>query len=155
MKLVQMSIAIGMVVVGVGCGAATLPPEQLASTSASMRAAQELGAQNVPKADLHLRLAKEEVAQAQKLAEDGDDDLGRTQLERAKADADLAVALARQATMQKSLDELTKGAATTTAPAATATAATAPASTAPAATAPAPTATAPAAPAAAPTKAER
>jgi hypothetical protein len=126
MNIVQTSIAIGLVTVGMGCGAATLPPEQLAATQSSLRAAQELGATNVPQADLHLRLAKEEVAQAQKFAEDGDEDLGKMQLDRAKADAELSVALARQATAQKSLDEINKNAPAAAAPA-TATASAAPA----------------------------
>jgi hypothetical protein len=139
MNIVQTSIAIGLVTVGMGCGAATLPPEQLSSTQSSMRAAQELGATNVPQADLHLRLAKEEVAQAQKFAEDGDEDLGKMQLDRAKADADLSVALARQATAQKSLDEINKNATAAGTPA-TATASAA-AATAPAANSTTPTAT--------------
>jgi hypothetical protein len=43
------------------------------------------------------------------LAEDGDEELAKMQLDRAKADAELAVALARQATAQNNLDEITKG----------------------------------------------
>ena len=127
MNTVQKSIAIGIATIGVGCAAATLPPDQLASTQASIRAAQEVGAESVPKADLQLRLAKEGVTHAQKLAEDGDDDLGKMQLDRAKADAELAVALARQATAQKTLDELKSSvaAATPAAPAAPAAMATA------------------------------
>jgi predicted negative regulator of RcsB-dependent stress response len=109
MNIIQKYLAIGLATVGMGCGAATLPPEQMSATQASLRAAQELGAQNVPKADLQLRLAIEGVAQAQKLAEDGDEELAKMQLDRAKADAELAVALARQATAQNNLDEITKG----------------------------------------------
>lgn len=125
MNTVQKSIAIGIATIGVGCATAALPPDQLASTQASIRAAQEVGAEGVPKADLQLRLAKEGVTQAQKLAEDGDDDLGKMQLDRAKADAELAVALARQATAQKTLDELNKSSVAAAAPAAAAVTATA------------------------------
>jgi Domain of unknown function (DUF4398) len=113
MNIVQKSLAIGIATVGVGCASATLPPEQLSSAEASVRAAQELGAQNVPKAELHLRLAKEEVVAARKLAENGDEDLGKMQLERAKADAELAVALSRQATAQQNLEGVSKSAVAT------------------------------------------
>jgi hypothetical protein len=50
-----------------------------------------------------LRLATEELAAARKFAENGDDDLGTQQLDRAKADAELAVALSREATAQQEL----------------------------------------------------
>jgi hypothetical protein len=132
MNTVQKSIAIGMATIGVGCATATLPPDQLASTQASIRAAHEVGAEGVPKADLQLRLANEGVAKAHKLAEDGDEDLGKMQLDRAKADAELAVALARQATAQKTLDEMNKNSMATAAPTAAAVTATAAAPAAPA-----------------------
>jgi len=103
MNIVRKSLAIGIVAAGVGCAGATLPPERLSSTEASVRAAQEVGAQQVPRAQLHLRLATEELAAARKYAENGDDDLGTQQLDRAKADAELAVALAREAAAQQEL----------------------------------------------------
>jgi hypothetical protein len=118
MNIVQKSLAIGIATMGMGCATATLPAEQLASTEASVRAAQELGAQNVPKAELHLRLAKEEVAQAHKFAESGDEDLGKMQLERAKADAELAVALSRQATAEQNYQGVSLNTVATPQPAA-------------------------------------
>lgn len=104
MKIIKTSLAIGITALGIGCASGTLPTEQLASTEASVRAAQELGAQNVPRAELHLRLAKEQVERARKLADDGDEERATMQLERARADAELALALARQSAAQRDLD---------------------------------------------------
>jgi hypothetical protein len=104
MNIMHKSLALGIVVAaGVGCASAALPAERLASTEASVRAAQEVGAQNEPRAQLHLRLATEELAAARKFAANGDDDLGAQQLDRAKADAELAVALSREATAEQEL----------------------------------------------------
>jgi len=108
MNTIKTSLAISLTALGIGCGSATLPTQQLASTEASVRAAQELGAQNVPRAELHLRLAKEEVERAHKLADDGDEDRAKMQLERARADAELAVALSRQAQAESNLGQQSK-----------------------------------------------
>ncbi|HEY2733207.1 MAG TPA: DUF4398 domain-containing protein [Polyangiales bacterium] len=117
MNIIHKSFAIGLVAAGMGCATATLPTEQLSTTEASVRAAEELGAQSVPKAELHLRLAKEEVAAARKFADNGDEDLGKMQLARAKADAELAVALSREATAQQSLQGVSQSAVTSPQPA--------------------------------------
>jgi len=112
MRIIKSSLAIGITALGLGCASGTLPTEQLASTEASVRAAQELGAQNVPRAELHLRLAKEQVERARKLADEGDEERATLQLERARADAELAVALARQSAAQRDLDATTRSSVT-------------------------------------------
>jgi hypothetical protein len=66
-----------------------------------MRAARELGAQAVPRAQLHLRLAQEQVTQARKLANDGENERAASLLDRARADAELALSLSREATMKQ------------------------------------------------------
>jgi len=70
-----------------------------------MRAARELGAQQVPKAELHLRLAQEQVEKAKKLAADGDNERANLVLSRAHADAELALALTRESTAQHDLEQ--------------------------------------------------
>jgi Domain of unknown function (DUF4398) len=70
-----------------------------------MRAAQEVGAQQVPKADLHLRLAQEQVEKARKLAADGDNERASMLLSRAHADAELALALTRESIAQHDLEQ--------------------------------------------------
>jgi len=65
------------------------------ASAASIRAAEEVGATNVPRASLHLQLAKEASERASKLVEDGDNEEASLVLMRAEADAELALALAR------------------------------------------------------------
>jgi hypothetical protein len=107
MHALRTGLAIGVATLGLGCASAPAPTEQLASAEASMRAAKELGAQQVPRADLHLRLAQEEVTKARKCSEDGDNERAAMLLNRAHADAELAVALSRQATAQHELESTT------------------------------------------------
>ena len=80
------------------CGGAPLNPAKLAQAQASLHAAETLGADQDPKAKRHLQLAREQVAQAQRLGADGDGDEGNLYLERASADAELASQLVRTRT---------------------------------------------------------
>ena len=81
----------------IACGGAALPQEQLTSSKATISVAQAEGAPNEPKAALHLKLAQEQVAKAEALIADGDNEEAAQLIERAQADADLAVALAKEA----------------------------------------------------------
>ncbi len=67
-------------------------------TTSEIRAAQELGARQVPTAALHLQLAKEQLAKAEALSAKGDEERADSMLERAQADAELAVALSHEDT---------------------------------------------------------
>jgi hypothetical protein len=93
------SCSVGLFLVIGGC-AAGVSNEKIAATDSSIRAAEELGAPKVPQAALHLQLAKEENQHAQSLIKDGDTKHAEGQLMRAQADAELALALAREAPMQ-------------------------------------------------------
>jgi hypothetical protein len=79
----------------VGCGSSAVPLERLTDAKATVRAAQEAGAQNTPQAALHLKMANDELASAQKAMDDGDNTRARLLLNQAQADADLSLALAR------------------------------------------------------------
>jgi hypothetical protein len=103
MQSFRNSIAIGATLLGIGCASSPVPTEQLASAQASVRAAQELGATRVPRANLHLRLAQNQVERARQLSKDGDNDRARIVLTRANADAELAVALTREAAVYQDL----------------------------------------------------
>lgn len=70
-----------------------LPTQQLTDIEAASRSANELGAENNPKAQLHLKLADEQLKQAKVAMEDGDEHGAERLLQRAKADAELALAL--------------------------------------------------------------
>jgi hypothetical protein len=81
-----------------GCGAAPIPAERLASAEAGARAAAEVGAEGVPQAALHLKMARDQVAQAKALNRDGEYERAAMVLARAEADAELALALTREST---------------------------------------------------------
>lgn len=79
------------------CGASIPPPTQrLAEAQSAERSARELGANSEPGAQLSLKLADEQIAQAQKAISDGDNKRAESLLVRAKADAELAVAQSRE-----------------------------------------------------------
>lgn len=104
MQNIKIGLALGATLLGLGCGGAALPQEQLTAAESSLRAAEEVGAKSVPKAELHLKLAQEQIEQARRLADDGDGDRAAQVLTRARADADLAIALAREDAVQKQLE---------------------------------------------------
>ena len=80
-----------------GCGSSLPPPsDRLASAEAASRSARELGADREPKAALHLKLSQEQIDQAKKLMADGDNRRADLVLQRASADAELSVMLAKE-----------------------------------------------------------
>jgi hypothetical protein len=79
------------------CAIAPVPNDRLARTEASYRGAQEAGADKVPQAKLHLKFAEEGIVQARKLIAEQKNDEAAQVLDRARADAELAVGLAREA----------------------------------------------------------
>ncbi len=96
MKHVHIAMLVGSVLLAAviaGCGSS---PEinKEASTSA-IRAAEAVGASQVPSASLYLQLAKEGLEKAKVLAADGDKEEAQSMLLRAQADAALADALSR------------------------------------------------------------
>jgi hypothetical protein len=79
------------------CGASFPPPTQrLADAQSAERSATELGATDEPAAKLSVKLAQEQIALAQKAMAEGDNQRADTLLVRARADAELAVAQARE-----------------------------------------------------------
>ena len=80
------------------CACATarpLPAEPLAQAEAEVRAAQEIGAERVPRARLHLQQARDSIASARETNNDDPDGAAR-KLDIARAQAELANALARE-----------------------------------------------------------
>jgi len=79
------------------CGSSFRPPtDRLAASEAAIRSAKELGAQDDPQAALHVKLADDQVATARSLMRDGENRRADVVLQRAKADAELAVMLTRE-----------------------------------------------------------
>jgi hypothetical protein len=83
----------------VACGSGSgygKPAQHLADATGSVGAARGSGAAEDPQAQLHLKLAQDQLEQARGLMKDGKDERASYVLLRAKADADLAVALSRE-----------------------------------------------------------
>jgi hypothetical protein len=72
-----------------------VPTQNLADAESAERSASELGAATRPSAQLHLRLASEQIAQASGAMKDGDNERANGLLLRARSDAELAIALMR------------------------------------------------------------
>jgi hypothetical protein len=89
------------VFVAAACGGAALPVDKLTEAKSTVRAAQEAGAQGTPQAQLHLKMANDQLASAQKAIDDNDGDRARLLLNQAQADADLALTLARGSAEQQ------------------------------------------------------
>lgn len=82
----------------VAAGCAARPTLRTESSASAIRAAEEVGASTVPRAALHLQLAKEGLDRARVLSDNGKKDEAASQLLRAQADAELAIVLSREDT---------------------------------------------------------
>ena len=106
-----MRLVIGIVAalaagLSVACGAAApVPQGQVTETQAAIRAAEEVGAPGVPKAALHLKMAKDQLQTAQALMAQSDNEQAKLTLDRARVDAELALALAREAAFREKAKE--------------------------------------------------
>ena len=79
------------------CGASfPTPTQHMADAESAHRAALELGAANQPAAQLHVKLAEEQMTKAKTLMSNGDNKEADSLLIRSKADSELALALARE-----------------------------------------------------------
>ena len=88
------------VAIGALCAACASYPEpttHLAASMAAVRGAETAGAEQSPQAALHLKLAQEQLAQAESLINKDDNERADGMAIRAYNDAELALALAREA----------------------------------------------------------
>lgn len=90
----NLSVAVGLMLFGLSTGCAAKQTLHTETESAAIRTAEEAGASDVPRAALHLQLAKEGLDAATALHEDGKKDEAASMLLRAEADAELAIVLA-------------------------------------------------------------
>jgi hypothetical protein len=81
-------------------GSAPVPETEHTKALADIRAAEEVGAGQVPKAALHLKMARDQVATAERLMADEENEEAALVLARAQADADVAIALSHEARMR-------------------------------------------------------
>jgi hypothetical protein len=79
------------------CGGSIPPPTQrMADAQSAERSARELGANRIPSAQLALKLAQDQIADAKNAMADDENERADSLLIRAKADAELALALTRE-----------------------------------------------------------
>ena len=81
-----------------GCAAIQIPADRLERNQAGIRSAEEVGALNVPDAKLHLQMAKDQTETAKRMAARGDQRAVLV-LGRADSDAELALGMAREASV--------------------------------------------------------
>lgn len=86
------------------CASGTLPQQQLMQTQSAIASTEELSAED-PDAKLHLKYAREQMDNAQRLMARGEEEEARRMLDRASADANLALALARTEKVRKESDD--------------------------------------------------
>lgn len=98
--------AIVIVIAALGCGGTPKPEGRVASSQGAIRGAAEAGAEGVPRATLHMKLAQEQREQALELMKNGDNHRAELLLARAEADAELALALAREATAKADAEKV-------------------------------------------------
>lgn len=79
-----------------GCSGAAAPTERLTTAEAALRAASEVGAGEVPRASLHMKLAQEQVDEAKQLMTDGRQEQADLALRRAQSDAELAIVVSKE-----------------------------------------------------------
>jgi hypothetical protein len=84
------------------CGGGAPPSERLVTSEAAIRGAIEINANIAPpRAQLHVRLAQEQVEKAKRFIADGMNERADLALRQAQADAELAIALARNEEMRQ------------------------------------------------------
>jgi hypothetical protein len=88
-------VALAAGLFAVACGGAAVPQEKLTAAQAAVRAAEVGGAPDNPKAALHLKYARDQIAEANKYIEEEENEVAAVLLDRAEVDAELALALAR------------------------------------------------------------
>lgn len=90
-------IIVALAPLATACGASMPEPKQhMADAISASRSAREVGADAQPSAKLHVKLADEQIAQAKAQIANGDNTRATYLLLRARADAELALALARE-----------------------------------------------------------
>lgn len=96
-------ITIGVLLLVAGCGGASdatvdaqTAANETAETAAAIAAAETAAPKDHPQASLHIKLARDQLQEAKRLMQDDEDDKAWLVLQRATADAELALMLARE-----------------------------------------------------------
>jgi len=103
--MTRASVGIAMLLFA-GCGGTAPPTRALTSASEAIGAANQAGATTARSAEQYLATARRELDDARARIDEGDNRGAYRLLVRAKADADLATALARREHLQNEAAEL-------------------------------------------------
>lgn len=102
----QRFACLSLFLLGVGCGASAPPTMQQSKTQSAIRGAEVAGAEDTPKAKLHLKMAKDHLANAEQLIADEEYEDATLVLRRAEADAELAIALSKESDARGRAEDL-------------------------------------------------
>lgn len=108
--LLASAVLVASMFASLACGSSFPPPaEPLAATQGDIKTAETLNAGADPQASTYLKHATDQVNDARKLMEAGDNERAAEVLKRAKADAELAIQLAKEAAAKAKLSTLGGG----------------------------------------------
>jgi hypothetical protein len=86
------------------CGGTAVPEAKMTSARTSVSAAEAVGAKDEPQARLHLKMAQDSIADAEKYIADNDNEQATAMLDRAFVDAELASELTDEAVQRRSAE---------------------------------------------------
>lgn len=89
-------IAVPIVAFAAGCASSNMPVAELARAQAAIRAASEVNAERIPRAALHVKMARDQLDTAKRFIANDEGDLAAAALDRAELDAELAVMISRE-----------------------------------------------------------
>lgn len=95
----------------VGCAGqkvVSVPSEHRVQAESSLKAAESAGAERIPGAAQHLEYARQQLADAERLLVEGEQEAADLRFRQAQADADLALALAHSVPMQREAQRATE-----------------------------------------------
>jgi hypothetical protein len=104
MRYVHLGTAL-VVTFAAACASTPAPHDKVASSAAAIRSADEVGAGSVPQGALYLQMAREEYERGRTLMRSGDNHEAAATLMRSQADAELALAVAREAKTRASAQQ--------------------------------------------------
>ena len=87
------------------CGGAGVPTGKMANAKATIRGAEEVGAEQNPQAALHLKMARDQVARAERLIKEDENEKAALTLNQAQVDAELSLAMAREAKERQAAEQ--------------------------------------------------
>ncbi len=100
----SLGLVAGLAVALSACGSAPMPTARVASSEAAVRSAHEVGADALPDAALHVRMAEDQLRTANRLIKDGENEKADLLLARSQADAELAIGLTRASKAKQAAD---------------------------------------------------